>query len=432
MKNLKKIFACLLAVAMLASLLLLPCVSAEEPAEYAGTKWVDILDWDTVEGQYGTANGDARIYPEDRTVYMAFWQDTPYQYGLLFEGIQPKFRISGTIKIENVVITGEGDYSAWNGLRIICGRTDFLNYNTISMYRNVGIQVVNHSTVGVGDIIPNPEGFVFGPGKEFSFELIKDGHRLIYMIDGAVIIDHMLAEEEDFFTEDALDNIGFIAINTEYSVKNLKVEVEDTSAPAVEPAVKVIVGDSETAVKPDATSQVALSMDGDKLVVKTEDGATDPWVSIPLDNIDTTKYDSFTIRYSLDGSMAGNNVYLRDTEVNKVYSGTAGTWAPPEMNGKTERTFDLATEYSVLSGKLLTGVRVVAAAAGGTLTIESITFNEKNVTSPETQPGTESETQPGSEPETQPQTGDGIVSLYAAVAVLSMGAAVVFMKKKVF
>ena len=57
-------------------------------------------------------------------------------------------------------------------------------------------------------------------------------------------------------------------------------------------------------------------------------------------------------------------------------------------------------------------------------------------TEPATQPGTEPATQPGTEPATQPetvpQTGDFSVAMFAVIAVLAMGAAVVFMKKRSF
>jgi len=44
--------------------------------------------------------------------------------------------------------------------------------------------------------------------------------------------------------------------------------------------------------------------------------------------------------------------------------------------------------------------------------------------------GTEPATQPGTEPTTIPQTGDFSVAMFAVIAVLAMGAAVVFMKKR--
>ena len=53
-------------------------------------------------------------------------------------------------------------------------------------------------------------------------------------------------------------------------------------------------------------------------------------------------------------------------------------------------------------------------------------------TQPGTEPGTEPETQPGTEPETNTQTGDVTVVMFAVIAMLAMGAAVVFAKKKAF
>ncbi|MBP5631137.1 MAG: LPXTG cell wall anchor domain-containing protein [Clostridia bacterium] len=45
---------------------------------------------------------------------------------------------------------------------------------------------------------------------------------------------------------------------------------------------------------------------------------------------------------------------------------------------------------------------------------------------------TDAPAEPGTEPETVPQTGDFSVAMFAVIAVLAMGAAVVFMKKKAF
>ena len=51
---------------------------------------------------------------------------------------------------------------------------------------------------------------------------------------------------------------------------------------------------------------------------------------------------------------------------------------------------------------------------------------------PETQPETQPATQPATVPETIPQTGDVSVAMIAVIAVLVLGAAVVFMKKRSF
>ena len=45
---------------------------------------------------------------------------------------------------------------------------------------------------------------------------------------------------------------------------------------------------------------------------------------------------------------------------------------------------------------------------------------------------TEVPSEGGDQPETVPQTGDATVAMFAVIAVLAMGAAVVFMKKRAF
>ncbi len=118
--------------------------------------------------------------------------------------------------------------------------------------------------------------------------------------------------------------------------------------------------------------------DDGSITAETQDGAGDPFFSIELDDIDTKYYTSFTVVYELDGQMHGNNVYLRDTEKNPGYSGTTGTWTPPSMDGKTERTFVIDEEFGYMAETILTGVRFPGAKPGGTLTIKSITFHNPN------------------------------------------------------
>ncbi len=142
------------------------------------------------------------------------------------------------------------------------------------------------------------------------------------------------------------------------------------------PVATVIVDGTETKVQPDAVAGVTLTSEDGKLVVTSAADAADPWVSIPLDNIDAGVYTSFTVKYSIDGAMHANNVYLRDTAVNPGYSGVAGTWAGPGMDGATEKTFSIRTQFTTMLGTKLTGIRFPGAAAGGKLVIESITFNK--------------------------------------------------------
>ena len=159
---------------------------------------------------------------------------------------------------------------------------------------------------------------------------------------------------------------------TEVLKKKFILEVID-GTPAVEP--KVIV--NGTAVAPDGKSSVTLSQDGDKLVVTTNETVNDPWVSIPLGDLDASQYVSFTINYTVEGAIYGNNVYLRDTVLNTSYSPMNGSWAPTEeMNGKTSYTYVLADSFAPFTDKMLNGLRIPAAAtAGAKFVIESITFN---------------------------------------------------------
>ena len=167
---------------------------------------------------------------------------------------------------------------------------------------------------------------------------------------------------------------------SESAVKKKFTLVVNEKTVTEEPTVKVVVGETATNVKPDAVSGVVLSADGDKLVATTNADAGDPWISIPLDNIDTNVYTSISVKYTVDPGMHGNNIYLRDTTVNPGYSGTAGTWCAPDMNARTEKTYFIVASFSTMAGTQLTGIRFPGATAGGTLTIESITFRTKDET----------------------------------------------------
>ena len=122
----------------------------------------------------------------------------------------------------------------------------------------------------------------------------------------------------------------------------------------------------------DSVRNVAVENDGTKLVVTTTD-ADDPWVSIALEEIKNVE--SFTVKYSASAPLAKNQVYLKDDEVNPEYSANAGTWTPPGMDGKTERTFSMAGEFATMVGTTLIGIRFPGGAnADDVLTIESISF----------------------------------------------------------
>ncbi|MBE7066342.1 MAG: hypothetical protein E7385_02200 [Ruminococcaceae bacterium] len=217
-------------------------IQAEETEETEKLEWVNILDREFPEVE-DTSWGHARF--EDEVIYMYMWQDQPYQFRVLLDGLEPKFRMTGKIVLEEVTYTGEDDISGWNGLRIICGSQDFLNYNTVSLYARHGAHIVNHSSVGVGPLVPYPEGFAFAAGTEFTFELYRDGRYIMFKINDTVMIDYTISESEDFYNQDVYNNIGFIAINTAYQVEDLKIEVEqvvpdETPIPTEAPATPTV------------------------------------------------------------------------------------------------------------------------------------------------------------------------------------------------
>jgi len=186
---------------------------------------------------------------------------------------------------------------------------------------------------------------------------------------------------------DALDNgtyavaiVAKYADDTEADVKSeftlvVGPEEEEQAQPNDLPKTLVVE------LIPDANNTVGVDVtenDDGSITAETQDGAGDPFFSIELDEVETKYYTSFTVVYELEGQMHGNNVYLRDTEKNPGYSPTGGTWAPPAMDGKTERTFIISDEFSLLTDTLLTGVRFPGAKPGGKLTIKSITFHNPN------------------------------------------------------
>ena len=126
---------------------------------------------------------------------------------------------------------------------------------------------------------------------------------------------------------------------------------------------------------------------------------------------------------------------------NKEERGDIGAIRDPGNGGEFADAFKIVIDTSEIKGTKT----IVAAAklADGTIVIinEDIPKNGAGTT-PNTsftfigvedeQPTTEPETQVPTEPETNTQTGDFTVAMFAVIAVLAMGAAVVFMKKRSF
>ena len=99
-----------------------------------------------------------------------------------------------------------------------------------------------------------------------------------------------------------------------------------------------------------------------------------------------------------------------------------GTFEVPfEGMGENDRAALLNDDGTVKAGKFVVyllandGYDVVEGTEGIEVTVEE-----------------QAETQPTTEPETNTQTGEGALAIFAVIAVLAMGAAVVFMKKRAF
>ncbi len=184
---------------------------------------------------------------ENIDVVLKLCEGVPYQSELKVPNLPNNYVMSGKIHIDDVIATAADDISIWNGLRIIIGKTDSLTYNTVSIYRNVGIQLVNHSTVGVGDIKPYPAGFTFADNTDFTFEIKKNGSSIIFSVNGTEVINYTLAAGEDFFTASGDNNLGFISINTHFVVSDLKVLVEiEQATETQEPVTNPKTGESST------------------------------------------------------------------------------------------------------------------------------------------------------------------------------------------
>lgn len=157
-----------------------------------------------------------------------------------------------------------------------------------------------------------------------------------------------------------------------------------------------------------------------KVVCTTTGG--DPWVSIPLDNIDTSVYNYVTVTYTATAEVGSNNTYLMDTSVNPGYSGTAGTWHPHGMEGTADGqphsvTYCISEDFPTMAGTTLTGIRFTCCGdMDGVFTVESVVFSD---TDPAAQQGGEN-----------PGSGDAAIIAIAAVGCVALAGVVVAKKVK--
>ena len=142
----------------------------------------------------------------------------------------------------------------------------------------------------------------------------------------------------------------------------------------------------EVELNSDVASHVDVEYGDDGSAICETTDESDPWVSFILEEIDTSIYLSVTVTYEVEGNMALNNVYLKDTVKNPGYSGEVGSWSPSGMDGKTEVTYVFADDFALMDGVKLTGIRFPGAKeVGSKLTIKSIVFNNPNGVDPQPQ-----------------------------------------------
>ncbi len=170
----------------------------------------------------------------DGKLTLNMWEGMPYEVGIVLpEALTETYKITGTIKVNNVIATADDDASIWNCIRIVAGRTTQTDYNTVSLYRKVGIQIVNFNAgaaVGVGEIYPYPAGTEFTSGSTMTFEVYREGRRLVFTLNGTKVIDYTLSEAEDLAAKENHNIIGFQSFNADYTISDLKVYVNKSES----------------------------------------------------------------------------------------------------------------------------------------------------------------------------------------------------------
>ena len=178
--------------------------------------------------------------------------------------------------------------------------------------------------------------------------------------------------------------------------------------------VTLYVGSEESEAEVTGSS-VDLEQTEDGVAATTTGG--DPWISIALPDVDTSVYKFFTVTYRCNKEVGGNNTYMKTT--NYIGAGDGGDWAKGVV-----RRFTITIPIEEL-----TGSNVVCAVAqledGQIIKLNDATAGNNRDT-------TVTIRSADPEPENNTQTGDMTVAMFAVIAVLAMGAAVVFMKKKAF
>lgn len=195
-------------------------------------------------------------------------------------------------------------------------------------------------------------------------------------------IDLDATEYEEYET-DKLVIRGVFADNTDVNL------LGETIYPCRKGTVGLTVGNSSTRQKYGYINDVNISAKTEtdnSLVAATADtdgnGVLDPYIDIPLPDIDASEYESVSIIYKIVGDVhIGGNIFVRGKDYNTAYSATAGTYFYHDfINDEDWHTAEyvLADVLPAMNNKVLSGIRIPGAGLNSTIYIDSITFNKEN------------------------------------------------------
>lgn len=109
-------------------------------------------------------------------------------------------------------------------------------------------------------------------------------------------------------------------------------------------------------------------------------GVLDPYIDIPVPEVDASQYKSVSIKYKIEGDAhAGGNIFVRGKNYNTAYTATAGTYFYHNFINDGEwhtNEYILSDVLPAMSDKVISGLRIPGAGLNSKIWIDSITFNK--------------------------------------------------------
>ncbi len=131
------------------------------------------------------------------------------------------YTFKGHIKI--ISMAGNG----WNGVRFING------YDSEEMMTNIVAMAAGTAFDFKGDSMSMQFNTTpLTAGYEFDFEIIREGQRLTYLMNGEFVVSILVPEALDAFTEGSASNLGFQSSDCHFEASNLAVYRNDITPPA--------------------------------------------------------------------------------------------------------------------------------------------------------------------------------------------------------